>query len=155
MIKEYELLQRDDHSVFLSEIRIVTEENVFAKSADEISKVLKLIFRDFAQEHAYVIVMTTVCEVIGVVCIGIGSYNYAPIPKASLLQSVLLLNASSVILAHNHPSSFCFPSEDDVKTTADMKKCCELLGIQLLDHFVVGKHEYYSINEKRFIGGKE
>ena len=67
-----------------------------------------------------------------------------------LLKSTILANASSVILAHNHPSNSLEPSSHDIHMTTKLAKLCNLLEIRLLDHVIVGSkdHSYLSMFEK-------
>ena len=67
-----------------------------------------------------------------------------------LLKSTILANASSVILAHNHPSNSLEPSSHNIHMTTKLAKLCNLLEIRLLDHVIVGSkdHSYLSMFEK-------
>ena len=55
------------------------------------------------------------------------------------------MNAPAIIIAHNHPSGDPAPSADDVRTTRDAVAAGKLLGIDVLDHIVVGDGRYFSI----------
>ena len=57
------------------------------------------------------------------------------------------LQASTMILYHNHPSGNTSPSEYDIKMTKDFEKGGELLGILVLDHIIIGKYDYFSFLE--------
>lgn len=67
-----------------------------------------------------------------------------------MLKATILSNASSIMLLHNHPSQNLQPSEEDVLLTDRMIKLCDLLGVPLLDHIIVGgdNTEYFSFREK-------
>lgn len=67
-----------------------------------------------------------------------------------LLKATVLSNAASMILVHNHPSSELSPSTEDVLLTDRMIKLCDLIGIPLVDHVIVGgdNTEYFSFREK-------
>ena len=54
------------------------------------------------------------------------------------------LQIPKIILAHNHPSGNSMPSKEDIEATRRIKQCCEIMGIQLLDHIVIGDGEYSS-----------
>ena len=62
-----------------------------------------------------------------------------------ILLEVVKSGAPQFILAHNHPSGDATPSKRDIEFTVRLKKCAELLGINLLDHIVIGDLEYESI----------
>lgn len=60
-----------------------------------------------------------------------------------ILQHVLLAHASSVILAHNHPSGNLMPSREDLATTKRIKQACELLEVSLIDHLILTDATYH------------
>jgi len=55
-----------------------------------------------------------------------------------------LLQIPKIILVHNHPSGNAMPSNEDIQATQRIRQCCEMMGIQLLDHIVIGDGEYNS-----------
>lgn len=82
-----------------------------------------------------------------------GSMNEACVHPRELLKASILSNAASMLLVHNHPSGNLFPSKQDTKLTDRMVKLCELIGIPLLDHVIVGgdNKEYFSFREKSLL----
>ena len=60
------------------------------------------------------------------------------------MQRALLCNASRIMVAHNHPSGDSSPSREDKKSTMKIKEACDLMGISLLDHIIIGEDEYFS-----------
>lgn len=61
-----------------------------------------------------------------------------------ILSEPVKLQIPKIILAHNHPSGNSMPSKEDIIATQRVRQCCELMGIQLLDHIVIGDGEYSS-----------
>ena len=61
-----------------------------------------------------------------------------------ILSEPLKLEIPKIIMVHNHPSGISTPSREDILATQRIKKCCDLMGIQLLDHIVIGDGEYSS-----------
>ena len=82
-----------------------------------------------------------------------GSLNYSMAHPRELLKAGILSNAAGMILAHNHTSGKLLPSEDDVKLTDKMQRVCELVGIPLVDHVIVGgdNSRYFSFQEKGLV----
>lgn len=80
----------------------------------------------------------------------IGALNYAAVHPRELLKASILSNAASILLVHNHPSQSLSPSKEDVRVTDRMQKLCEMVGIPLQDHIIVGgdNREYFSFKEK-------
>ena len=70
-----------------------------------------------------------------------------------LFKSSILSNAASMMLIHCHPSGNVFPSKADTMMTDRMNKLCELMGIPLIDHIIVGgdNREFFSFREKGMI----
>lgn len=68
-----------------------------------------------------------------------------------MFRKALLANAVSIILMHNHPSGDSTPSREDVEVTKRAVEAGQLLGVQVLDHIVVGRPGYSSLKEKGYI----
>jgi len=95
--------------------------------------------------------------VIGIEEVTIGSLNAALVHPREILKGALLNNAAGIILVHNHPSGDCDPSEDDIEITGRLTKACDIIGIEALDHIIVGAGKYFSFKEKNIMpkGGNE
>lgn len=79
------------------------------------------------------------CKVIGTFCISTGSLTSSVVHPREVFKRAMLVNAHSVILAHNHPSSGdSSPSKDDISITKRLKQAGDLLGIPVLDHIIIG-----------------
>ena len=88
------------------------------------------------------------CNVIGVSDESVGDLSNAIINPREVLKFLILSNAHSVILLHNHPSGDSTPSQTDIDTTKRLKTAFEIMGIGLLDHIVIGRGGYTSIKDK-------
>ena len=77
--------------------------------------------------------------------LAIGTVDGAGLLPRDVIIPALELNASSVILAHNHPSGDPLPSDEDFAVTERVGKALELVGIKLLDHMVIGRESWKSI----------
>ncbi|WP_169922805.1 JAB domain-containing protein [Ezakiella peruensis] len=76
-----------------------------------------------------------------------GTVNQTIAMPREVFRKAIDLGASSIILAHNHPSGDVRPSMDDINLTRRMADAGKILGINVLDHFVVGHNSYYSFKE--------
>lgn len=76
-----------------------------------------------------------------------GTVNQTIAMPREVFRKAIDLGASSIILAHNHPSGDVRPSMDDINLTRRMAEAGKILGINVLDHFVVGHNSYYSFKE--------
>lgn len=77
-----------------------------------------------------------------------GSIDTIPIRIADVFRPAVILNARSVIVSHNHPSSDPEPSPEDVRVTQLLAEAGRLLDVEVLDHIVVGKERFVSMREK-------
>jgi DNA repair protein RadC len=77
-----------------------------------------------------------------------GTIDAASVYPREVVREALLLNAKSVILAHNHPSGRLEPSSSDLNMTERIKKACNLLDINLLDHIIASKLGAMSFSER-------
>ena len=64
-----------------------------------------------------------------------------------IFKEALLVNASSIVLLHNHPSDDVMPSNNDLITTKNLIEAGILLNIKVIDHIIIGKTKYYSLCE--------
>ncbi len=79
--------------------------------------------------------------------LSIGSMTASLVDPKLIYRHSLLLKAPRLILAHNHPSGSEKPSEVDVKVTTQLVQAAQIMGIELVDHLIVGENQYYSFRE--------
>lgn len=117
-------------------------------SSQGLAKRMMLEVGNKQQEYLVALYLDTQNRVIQKEVIFIGSVNRSVAEPREILYHACKALATSVILVHNHPSGICKPSDADERFTARLKRCCEDLGLMLLDHIIVGKKTYYSFREK-------
>lgn len=77
-----------------------------------------------------------------------GTVDQAAVYPREIVRKALLLQAVSIILAHNHPSGRIEPSPEDIQVTSKIVSACQTVSIKVLDHIIVGGQEYFSFAEK-------
>lgn len=77
-------------------------------------------------------------QVINMNLVSVGTINASLVIPREVFKSSILANASAIIGLHNHPSGNVKPSKEDMIVTRKLQKCGQLLGIELLDHIIVG-----------------
>ena len=97
------------------------------------------------REIVKVIILNSQNVVIKVQTISYGATNSAIIDQKDIFSEALKMGAPKIIVVHNHPSGISIPSEPDIKFTQRMEQASKIIGIQLLDHIVIGYNEYTSI----------
>lgn len=108
---------------------------------------LKKEMRDLQQEHVVALYLNTKNEIIKKKTIFIGSLNSSVAHPREIFREAVRYAAARIILAHNHPSGNPEPSEADLVFTRRMVECGEMMGIDLLDHFIIGSNKYISLKE--------
>jgi len=86
-------------------------------------------------------------RVLTIECCFQGTLNTASIYPREVVKRSLEVNASAVILAHNHPSGLAEPSESDRDITRRLVEALGLVDVRVLDHFIIGGDEYFSFAE--------
>lgn len=107
--------------------------------------------RHCRQETMKLLLLNTKVKLIGETDISKGTVNASLITPRELFVEALQKNAVSIILLHNHPSGDPTPSKEDVLLTRRVKDAGALIGIELLDHIVIGNNCFVSLKEKGFI----
>ena len=80
-----------------------------------------------------------------------GTLSHVEVHPREIVREAIKMNASAVILAHNHPSGCAEPSKADKLITERVVKCCQFMDIRVLDHLVIGRGEYVSFAERGWI----
>ena len=104
-----------------------------------------------AQEQLRVLLLNTRNQVMGQRVIYIGNVNSSVVRPAEVLRAAVIDSAPSIIIAHNHPSGDPTPSPEDVSITRDLVAGGKLLGIDLLDHVVIGGDRWVSLKERKLM----
>ncbi|GAK09279.1 DNA repair protein RadC [Geomicrobium sp. JCM 19038] len=107
--------------------------------------------RFLKQEHFVAIYLNTKNQVIHKQTLFIGSLNSSIVHPREVFKEAIRRSAASVIALHNHPSGDPEPSEEDKAVTRRLFECGQLLGIEFLDHIVIGDHKYVSLRELEVI----
>lgn len=107
--------------------------------------------RHLKQEIIKLLLLNTKTRLIGESNISKGTINASIVSPRELFVEALQKNAVSIILLHNHPSGDPTPSKEDILITRRVRDAGELIGIDLLDHIVIGNNCFTSLREKGFI----
>ena len=116
------------------------EEKLKFNSPD---KIVEFLCRSFnmnrlAEEYMYMIALNTANYPIGVFEISHGSVNMSIASSREIYIRALLCGATSIVIAHNHPSERIHPSSDDINTTKQLFEAGKLLNVELLDSIIIG-----------------
>jgi DNA repair protein RadC len=103
------------------------------------------------QEHFLSVSLNGAHEILQIHVAAVGTINRTMIHPREIFSDAIKERASALILCHNHPSSSCFPSEEDIETTKQLLEAAKYVGIKILDHIVVTKNAYFSFREKKLL----
>lgn len=99
------------------------------------------------QEHLIVMFLNGRMQIKGSFIASIGSLDASIVHPRDIFKSAILASASTIIIAHNHPSGDPTPSMADIQITKRIKDCGTLMGIQLIDSIIVTETDSYSMKE--------
>ena len=114
----------------------------------DVAKFVKGLVDDDPRECFIAIYLDAKHRIIAAHLASIGSIETAPFDPRVVFGPALTLMATSMVIAHNHPSGECKPSAEDVLVTERLRKCSDLLGLRLLDHVVIGTDSFYSFADE-------
>ena len=148
-----------DHSASL--LRLVTELARFYQvdsaqrtevltSLDACGRYLVPRFFGRKVEMVFLLCLDAKCKVLCCREIGEGSVNAASISVRKVVEAALSANATTVVLAHNHPSGVALPSADDVQTTRRIAAALSAVEVKLIDHIVVAEGDFISMAQSGY-----
>ena len=123
----------------INQIKVYSSESIFNYYKDKLS--------DKLQEYFYCVYLDTKNHIIKDKLLFIGTINQSLVHPREVFKEAYLLSATSIICIHNHPSGNVNPSNNDIIITKQLKEVGKLLGINVLDHLIIGKDSYYSFND--------
>ena len=131
--------------------RVYEEDNynelIALTNPKSIIKYFNNLFRNKKQEYFYVIYLDSKGKYIDKKLLYKGILNKSLVHPRDIFKEAYLLSACSFICIHNHPSGDATPSSEDINITKNLKQIGLLHGINLVDHIVIGKNNYYSFYE--------
>ncbi|SKA94515.1 DNA replication and repair protein RadC [Caloramator quimbayensis] len=107
--------------------------------------------RYFKKEHFRVIFLNTKNIVIDVKDLSIGNLNSSIVHPREVYSEAIKKSSASIIVLHNHPSGDPTPSQEDVNITRRLIEAGKIIGIDLLDHIIIGDGSFISLKEKGII----
>ena len=138
-------------------IRLVKERPLLSEeqltSPEKVAMVVGDYIRDMDREALCVINFNSKLQPLNFNLVSIGAIDTTIASPREILKSAILSNAANMMILHNHPSNILEPSKEDIRTTAKLVDICNLVGIPLLDHIIVGpdKGRYFSLRDKQLV----
>jgi len=124
------------------------DKKINVGSPKEVAKLFMEEMRYYKKEYFKVLLLNTKNELIMTEEVSVGTLNTAIVHPREVFNKAIQKSASSVILIHNHPSGNPTPSREDIDLTARLVESGKIIGIEVLDHIIIGDGEYLSFKEK-------
>ncbi|MEK3788896.1 RadC family protein [Paenibacillus sp. FSL K6-1230] len=121
------------------------------RSPRDVSDLLSEQLRYLQKEHFVCLFLNTKNVVIAQETLSIGSLNAAVVHPREVFRAAIKCSSASIICAHNHPSGDPTPSKEDVQLTQRLIEAGSIVGIDVLDHVVIGDGQYVSLKERGLI----
>ena len=116
---------------------------------EKVYRLVKNKLRDYYKEHFYIITLNS--RNYSIAEVSVGSLNASIVHPREVFAEAIKNKAASVVFAHNHPSGDPEPSEDDLLLTKKLVESGKILGIEVFDHIIVVKDDFFSFKNKGLI----
>jgi DNA repair protein RadC len=131
--------------------RLQFEERYTIRSPEDGARYLMDEMRFLHQEHFVCLYLNTKNQVLHKKTVFIGSLNTSIVHPREVFKESLKHSSASIICFHNHPSGDPAPSREDIEVTKRLVECGKMLGIEVLDHIIIGDQKYVSLKEKGYV----
>ncbi|MFC0416806.1 DNA repair protein RadC [Cytobacillus solani] len=142
--------------VSIVSVKLVRESSILyerrsIRSPQDAYDLFKSFLEDKDREHFIVVSLDTKNQPVSINIYHIGSLNANIFSPCEVMKSAILSSAASIMVAHNHPTGETTESREDVEVTKRLAEAGKLMGIELLDHLIIGDGKYTSMKEKGYI----
>ncbi|MFT8322226.1 MAG: DNA repair protein RadC [Bacillus sp. (in: firmicutes)] len=121
------------------------------RSPEDAAKYMMNEMRFLTQEHFVCLYLNTKNQVMHKQTVFIGSLNASIVHPREVYKEAFRRSAASIICLHNHPSGDPSPSREDIEVTKRLVECGKIIGIELLDHLIIGENKFVSLKEKGYV----
>lgn len=115
------------------------------KTPDDVAALVRARLKGKKKEYFLALLLDTRSQLIRVAQVSIGSLDSSIVHPREVFKEAVAASAASVIFVHNHPSGNPEASEDDIKLTQRLAEAGEIMGIDVLDHVIIGDKSYLSL----------
>jgi DNA repair protein RadC len=124
------------------------EDKPVVKTPEDVASLVRGRLKGKKKEHFLALLLDTRNRLIKVAEISIGSLDASIVHPREVFKEAISASAASIIFAHNHPSGITEASEDDIRLTKRLVKAGEIVGIDVLDHIIIGDKNYLSLKRE-------
>lgn len=131
--------------------RLKYEDRFMIRSPEDAANYMMEEMRFLSQEHFVCLYLNTKNQIMHKQTLFIGSLNASIVHPREVFKEAFRRSAASIICLHNHPSGDPAPSREDIDVTKRLVECGKILGIDVLDHLIIGEKKYVSLKEKGYL----
>ncbi|MGE5597933.1 MAG: RadC family protein [Bacteroidota bacterium] len=125
-----------------------TANTAVIRNPRDVAELLMGRLRFLDREHFLAVHLNARNQILGVETVSVGHLTASLVHPRELFKTAIQKSAAAIVLAHNHPSGDPMPSQEDLRLTKRLREGGELLGIEVLDHVIIGDNRYVSLKEK-------
>lgn len=125
-----------------------SEERPVIDSPADAAAIIAPLIENLENEVLYILALDRRNRVMQIIHLYTGSVSSSQIRIGEVFREAIRINASAIVVSHNHPSGDPTPSPDDVSVTRAMVQAGKLLDIEVLDHIVIGRGHWVSLKER-------
>lgn len=122
------------------------------RSSRDVERALRPRVDGAHREHFFAIALDVRNRPVAHIEVAVGGLSACAVSPADVFRDVLREAAAAVVLAHNHPSGECAPSDEDVAMTERLRRAGELVGVRVLDHVILGRDRHFSFLDAGLLG---
>ena len=108
-------------------------------------------FRGAREEQVHMMSLDAKCKLLDYRKVSEGSVNSTVLPIRKVVEAALAVNATSVLIAHNHTSGIALPSKEDLQATALLQTALKCVDVYLIDHIIVADEDYVSLKDSGYL----
>lgn len=134
---------------FLHVLKTNSYEKESISTVEAIKQYMRFKLRCLDRENFIVFYMNARNQILREEVTAIGTVNEVSVYPREIIRVALSVNATALILVHNHPSGCCSPSQNDIEFTRELNGLCERLELTLHDHLIIGLNGESSLRQER------
>jgi DNA repair protein RadC len=132
-----------DYKIMLVRDSNITTDKKRISHPNDVVNVFQTYLEGLDREHFCIAMLDRKNNILGINTVSIGSVSASIVHPREVFKPAVIIGASGIILCHNHPSGDTNPSNEDIEITNRLKEAGKILGIEIVDHVIIGD-DYYS-----------
>ena len=124
-----------------------SNDDIIIRGPEKVFHIMHPIIKGSMHEECWIIFLNKANKILSKEQMSVGGIDSTTFDSRLIIKKALEINATGIIIVHNHPSGNCTPGRSDILCTNKIKKALETFDLTLIDHIVMGENQYYSFSE--------